>query len=446
MTQVLLVETDQQRRAELKSLLQSNGFSVVETEPPGIDGDMFEGLDSGHIDCIVATADLMPELGRDVLNRAPVVLVDHKDDARQAVAAMKRGASDYIVAPFKSDELVAAVERAKSRVPESAGGPLNMVGASKPMLHLFDLIAKVAPTDSTVLIEGESGTGKELVARALHAASTRHHAPLITLNCATIPAQLIESELFGHPESGTGGIRSGTRRGLLDAADGGTLFLDEIGELPSQVQARLLRVLQDGQLREFGTTAARPVNVRLITATHRDLRKLIASGQFRDDLYYRLNVVNLPIPPLRQRGDDVLRLAEAILYRTAERLSKSCTGFTQAAKDAMLAYPWPGNVRELANAIERAVILCSGGGEIETDLLAIDSAPVPVAETNPPASDQTSLEDYFVSFVTANEDQFTETELAQKLGISRKSLWERRQRLNIPRKKTRKRGPRRNSS
>jgi DNA-binding NtrC family response regulator len=375
----------------------------------------------------------------------PVVLVDQVGDARRAVDAMKRGASDYIVAPFESDELVAAVEHAKSRLAKSTLGPLNMVGASEPMLHLFELIAKVAPTDSTVLIEGESGTGKELVARALHAASLRRQAPLITLNCATIPAQLIESELFGHPTNDSADIQPSARRGLLEAADGGTLFLDEIGELPAEVQARLLRVLQDGELREFGSTVARPVNVRLITATHRDLRQLITSDQFRGDLYYRLNVVNLPIAPLRQRGDDVLKLADAILSRTAERLSKPCSGFTQAAQAALLDYAWPGNVRELANAIERAVILCSGG-EIDADLLAIDSTPTAPLDASPPATDQTSLEDYFVSFVNANQEQLTETELAQRLGISRKSLWERRQRLNIPRKKTKKRGPRRDNS
>jgi len=317
-----------------------------------------------------------------------------------------------------------------------------MIGASPPMRELFELIAKVAPTDSTVLIEGDSGTGKELVARALHAASTRNQAPLITLNCATIPPQLIESELFGHPVHDAAGT---ARRGLLDAADGGTLFLDEIGELPPEVQARLLRVLQDGELREFGSTTARRVNVRLITATHRDLKQLIANDQFRDDLYYRLNVVNLPIAPLRQRGDDVLRLADAILARTTERLSKPCTGFSEEAKAAMLAYTWPGNVRELANAIERAVILCSGG-DIQPELLHIDQTQPAVADPAPTGQDQTSLEDYFVGFVTAHQDQLTETELAEKLGISRKSLWERRQRLKIPRKKTRKRGPRRDSS
>ncbi|MCZ6710545.1 MAG: sigma-54 dependent transcriptional regulator [Gammaproteobacteria bacterium] len=444
MIQVLLVENDSERRAALNSLLQSNGFSVVEAQTAGINRGALEGLDVDGIDCIVAAADLLPHLGVDILDQVPVVLVDHDGDARQAVAAMKGGAADYIVAPFNADELVAAVERAQTSAPESGGGPLNMVGASKPMLSLFELIAKVAPTDSTVLIEGESGTGKELVARALHAASTRRQAPLITLNCATIPAQLIESELFGHPENHSADPRPALRRGLLDAADGGTLFLDEICELPLEVQARLLRVLQDGELREFGTTAARRIDVRLITATHRDLRRLMATGQFRDDLYYRLNVVNVVIPPLRQRGDDVLRLADTILNRTAERLSKSCSGFTESAKDAMLAYRWPGNVRELENAIERAVILCSGA-EIESELLAIDLAPTLEAEDNPPASDHTSLEDYFVSFVTENQDQLTETELASKLGISRKSLWERRQRLNIPRKKTRKRGPRRNT-
>jgi two-component system response regulator HydG len=456
MTQVLLVETDNQHRDKLKSLLQSNGFAVVEAGPWATEGAGVSGLDLSRIDCVVASADLLGSCadgadGADGVQDADIfsltgpvaiVFVDHHGNARQAVAAMKRGASDYIIAPFESDELIAAVERAKSSILEPGVGPLNMVGTSKIMRDLFDLIAKVAATDSTVLIEGESGTGKELVARALHAGSTRQQAPLIALNCATIPAELIESELFGHPIPDPSRTSGSARRGLLEAADGGTLFLDEIGELPPEVQARLLRVLQDGEFREFGGVAARPVNVRLITATHRDLKQLIATDQFRDDLYYRLNVVNIPIPPLRARDEDVLLIAETILIRTAERLSKSCAGFTNAAKAAMLNYAWPGNVRELANAIERAVILCSSG-EIEAGLLAIDPGHPPVTDMAPTAQDQTSLEDYFVSFVSTHEDQLTETELAEKLGISRKSLWERRQRLNIPRKKTRKRGPRR---
>ncbi len=442
MTQVLLVEPDRDRRAKLAAQLRGSGFAVVEREVVGRD---IQDLEASEFDCVVAAADQLAELGNQWLRAVPVVLVDHRGDARQAVAAMKRGASDYIVAPFEPDELIAAVERANSTGREASGGPLNMVGSSKPMQVLFDLIAKVGPTDSMVLIEGESGTGKELVARALHAASSRRKAPLITLNCATIPPQMIQAELFGYPRSEIEGAQPFVRRGLLEAADGGTLFLDEVGELPAEAQARLLRVLEDGELREFGSTAARPINVRLITATHRDLRQLIASGQFRNDLYYRLNVVNLRIPPLRQRGEDVLELADAILQRTAERLSKSCQGFSQAARTAMMNYAWPGNVRELANAIERAVIL-SSGGEIEADLLAIELAPALVAESSAPIADQTSLEDYFVSFVCAHQDQLTETELAEKLGISRKSLWERRQRLNIPRKKTRKRGPRRDNS
>jgi DNA-binding NtrC family response regulator len=276
-----------------------------------------------------------------------------------------------------------------------------------------------------VLISGESGTGKELVARALHAGSQRRLAAMISLNCAGIPSHLIEAELFGHGEDDN-------RRGLLEAAVGGTLFLDEIGDLPIEVQGRLLQVL-----------ASNNANVRLIAATQRDLAQLIKGEQFRQDLYYRLNVVSLDIPPLRDRGEDILELAEDILARTASRLGKPVPQFASEARQSLISYHWPGNVRELENAIERAVIL--GEEAITTSLLAIEPDAASDSSTSAQAPDQT-MEDYFVSFVTAHQDQLTETELAERLGISRKSLWERRQRLNIPRKKTRKRGPRRDVS
>ena len=293
------------------------------------------------------------------------------------------------------------------------------------MQALLKHISKVAPTESTVLISGESGTGKELVARALHARSQRRLAALISVNCAAIPTHLIEAELFGQDQ------QEG-HRGLLEAADGGTLFLDEIGELPLEVQGRLLHVL-----------AGSSANVRLIAATQRDLAGLIESQQFRQDLYYRLKVVSLDIPPLRERGEDILQLAEDILTRTSRRLGKPRPGFSSEAKDSLVSYHWPGNVRELENAIERAVIL--GEDAISTSLLAIETPAPAIDSLTAQAPDQT-MEDYFVSFVTAHQDQLTETELAERLGISRKSLWERRQRLNIPRKKTRKRGPRRDIS
>ncbi len=438
MYRVLLVDSGD-RRDTVRDVLENAGIEVEEPESV----EAVRQIDTTRYRCLLATVG--PLFGTaddaiDLAGRLPVVLLDPVGDARLAVAAMKRGAAEYLISPFTGEELVNAVERCAPAAAEPQD-PLNMVGASRPMKDLYNRIAQVAPTDSTVLIEGESGSGKELVARAIHAASRRNDAPLITLNCATVPVELIESELFGRPAEG----QTTSRRGLLEAANGGTLFLDEIAELPPNVQARLLRVLQDGcvGLSRDGTPIT--VDVRILAATHQNLRQLIEANQFREDLYYRLNVVNLPIPPLRARGEDVLQLADSILRRTCKRLSRTCPGFTQSAEEAMQQYAWPGNVRELENAVERAVILCSESA-IDPHLLAIDMSPPAAAEPPPSMDDRSSLEDYFVRFVTAHQDQLTETELAEKLGISRKSLWERRQRLNIPRKKTRKRGPRRESS
>ncbi|MGH8354527.1 MAG: sigma-54 interaction domain-containing protein, partial [Pseudomonas sp.] len=299
---------------------------------------------------------------------------------------------------------------------------------------------------STVLIQGETGTGKELVARALHNLSKRAKAPLISVNCAAIPETLIESELFGHEKGAFTGASAG-RAGLVEAADGGTLFLDEIGELPLEAQARLLRVLQEGEIRRVGSVQSQKVDVRLIAATHRDLKTLAKTGQFREDLYYRLHVIALKLPALRERGADVSEIARAFLSRQCARMGHAELRFAADAEQAIRHYPWPGNVRELENAIERAVILCESP-EISADLLGIDIElddleddeflEAPLAQTggsNEPTEDL-SLEDYFQHFVLEHQDHMTETELARKLGISRKCLWERRQRLGIPRRKS----------
>jgi DNA-binding NtrC family response regulator len=455
MTQVLILEPDPGKRARLRDTLEGNGYAVVEPGMVKLEPHALESIDLSGYDCVIASTQPCADRSFDVLSlgrSALLILVAEHGDVRQAVRAIKRGAWDYLAAPYDEDELVAAVEQCVAeRRRRDLGrhrhhqrlGDFPMIGESDAMRDLYTRIDKVAPTDSTVLVRGESGTGKELVARALHAASRRARAPMISLNCATIPPNVIETELFGFSPADAG--PESVRSGLLEAANGGTLFLDEIGELSLEAQARLLRVLQAGEVRRFGSTETVTVDVRLITATHRDLDKLVAQGLFRQDLYYRLNVVALEVPPLRERGEDVLKLAEFMLSRTRERLGKTDMHFAAATREAMLAYAWPGNVRELQNAIERAVILCEGD-TIEPALLAIDSARRPRPERRSSDAEQTSLEDYFVSFVLAHQDNLTETELAEKLGISRKSLWERRQRLNIPRRRTRQRGPRREQS
>jgi len=384
---------------------------------------------------------------------------------------MKMGAVDYIAKPFDHDEMLQAVARilrdrqdnaasapaasaadkpraGADKPLENANGEIGIIGSCAAMQDLYGKIRKVAPTDSNVLVQGESGTGKELVARALHNLSRRAKAPLISVNCAAIPETLIESELFGHEKGAFTGA-SASRAGLVEAADGGTLFLDEIGELPLEAQARLLRVLQEGEIRRVGSVQSQKVDVRLIAATHRDLKTLSKTGQFREDLYYRLNVIALKLPALRERGDDVFEIAQTFLSRQSLRQGREDLRFGHDAEQAIRQYSWPGNVRELENAIERSVILCEGS-LISADLLGIDielealeenpflaasALPVSPAGTPHEPNEDLSLEDYFQHFVLEHQDHMTETELARKLGISRKCLWERRQRLGIPRRK-----------
>lgn len=328
-----------------------------------------------------------------------------------------------------------------------AGGERILLGGCEAIQTLHEHIGKFAPTDSTVLVLGETGTGKELVARSVHRQSARAEKTLICVNCAAIPETLIESELFGYEKGAFTGANN-DRTGLIEAADGGTLFLDEIGELPMEAQARLLRFIQEGEIRRIGSVQSRRVDVRLICATHRDLQTLASEGSFRQDLFYRINVLRLSLPPLRERGKDILFLAERLLQQQCRRLKRPSMRFSPRAIQAITTYPWPGNVREMEHAIERAAILTEGA-EVDPEALDIDprlansprrrgdravngvKRPVRAAD---PAEDL-SLEDYFQRFVIEHQDTMSETELAQKLGISRKCLWERRQRLGMPRRK-----------
>ena len=462
MTRVTILESDTRRRDALVQPLEQAGFTVMCC---GAD-------DVADADVILADMLLGPQL---LIRRptAPVIVIGDMVNVRCVVDAVKHGAADFLVRPFETHDLLTSIERvlAECRVSTthqvqqnhaSPDSPIaGMIGYCPAMRALYSQIHKVAPVESTVLILGESGTGKELVAQALHAHSSRQHAPIISLNCAAIPETLIESELFGNERGAFTGAHQ-ARSGLVEAADGGTLFLDEIGELPLEAQARLLRVLQQGEIRRLGSVNTKHVNVRLIAATHRDLRQLITAGRFREDLYYRLNVVTLSLPPLRDRKSDIPALAQYVLERTAVKLNKpAVVRLTDASMRAIMAYDWPGNVRELENAIERALILCDGQ-LISPELLALDPPqkaggahslggsaasavlnahslmrnpgnPGNPGNTQGTPVDATTLDNYFINFVLQNQEHMTETELATRLGISRKSLWERRQRFNVPR-------------
>ncbi|MFK3772063.1 sigma-54-dependent transcriptional regulator [Pseudomonas sp. NPDC089406] len=478
MPHILIVEDETIIRSALRRLLERNQYQVSEA---GSVQEAQERFSIATFDLIVSDLRLPGAPGTELIKLGqgtPVLIMTSYASLRSAVDSMKMGAVDYIAKPFDHDEMLQAVARilrdrqnapaataaapaaearpgngkaASDKPAASANGEIGIIGSCAPMQELYVKIRKVAPTDSNVLIQGESGTGKELVARALHNLSRRAKAPMISVNCAAIPETLIESELFGHEKGAFTGASAG-RAGLVEAADGGTLFLDEIGELPLEAQARLLRVLQEGEIRRVGSVQSQKVDVRLIAATHRDLKNLAKAGQFREDLYYRLHVIALKLPALRERGSDVNEIANTFLARQSARAGRDDLHFSSEAEQAIRHYSWPGNVRELENAVERAVIL-SESAEISADLLGIDieladlddddgldSLPALVSGSANNASheptEDLSLEDYFQHFVLEHQDHMTETELARKLGVSRKCLWERRQRLGIPRRKS----------
>ena len=467
MPHILIVEDETIIRSALRRLLERNQYEVSEA---GSVQEAQERFAIPDFDLIVSDLRLPGAPGTELIKLAagtPVLIMTSYASLRSAVDSMKMGAVDYIAKPFDHDEMLQTVARilgereqarqapapsGRSPAPEAnhsaMNGNIGIIGNCAPMQDLFGKIRKVAPTDSNVLIQGESGTGKELVARALHNLSQRAKAPMISVNCAAIPESLIESELFGHEKGAFTGASAG-RAGLVEAADGGTLFLDEIGELPLEAQARLLRVLQEGEIRRVGSTQSQKVDVRLVAATHRDLKSLAKLGEFREDLYYRLHVIALKLPPLRERGNDILEIAKAFLARQCARMGQDEMYFSREAERAVRHYSWPGNVRELENAIERAAIL-SESPEISAELLGIDIeldeldddfeepgiAPSNTGASSNEPTEDLSLEDYFQHFVLEHQDHMTETELARKLGISRKCLWERRQRLGIPRRKS----------
>ncbi len=363
-----------------------------------------------------------------------------------AVAAVKAGAYDYLAKPFEPDDLVLTIDRALERralrrradAAEAAlqrlQAPGDMLGDSAPMREVRRLIDRVAGLDVTVLVTGESGTGKEVVARAIHRASHRARGPFVAVNCGAIPANLIESELFGHARGAFTGAAS-ARAGLFEEASGGTLLLDEIGELPADMQVKLNRVLQERTCRRVGEARERPVDARVVAATHRPLEHLIADGRFREDLYFRLAVYPIELPPLRRRGDDVLLLARHFLEAAALRFGRTIGGFTPEVARALCAHDWPGNVRQLRNVVERAVILCETDVVRQLDLPAT-RAGAGAPEGRPGEAFRFPPDATFREAIDAARDQATRqylhsllvrtegnvTRAAEQAGIERESL------------------------
>lgn len=437
---LLVAEDDPDMRDLLEEVLEQACYRTV-VAVDGISALDYIRRERDIIDLIITdvkmpgvTGDELLAMAQTARPEAPVIVITAFGSVQQAVEMVKAGAFQYITKPFDPPELLRAVEdglnnskprREQARLRrELPASPARIIGASRSMRELFDLIARAARSASTVLITGESGTGKELVARAVHEISEAKGS-FIPVNCAAIPGELIEAELFGH----TGGAFTGAkqvRAGLFEAADGGTLFLDEIGELPRGVQPKLLRALQDGSVRRVGADRERTVNVRTIAATNRDLEKDIENGLFREDLFWRLNVINIHVPPLRERSFDIPLLVEHFIASAAERAAKASLNVSPEALAILTAYSWPGNVRELENAIERAVAL-SNGTQITPDDLparirASGGAAAIIARSRQERLTMRDLEREYI-LDTLRHTSGNKSRAAELLGLDRRTLY-----------------------
>ncbi|MBA4373452.1 MAG: sigma-54-dependent Fis family transcriptional regulator [Thermodesulfovibrio sp.] len=442
MINVLVVDDEEPIRRLLKKELSRKGFSV-ETASDGhealarLKDQVFDVI---LLDIMMPGMDgieLMKKLHRDPASPVIIVLTG-RATVETAVDAMKHGAYDYLAKPYKLDELVIIINRAyeygrlsiKSQLLEQElvrkESPFEFICRSQQMKEILALIKKIAPTDSPVLIQGESGTGKELIANTVWHHSKRESSPFIALNCATLSENLIESEIFGH-EKGSFTSAYQTKHGIVEVADKGTLFLDEIGEMPMGLQAKLLRFLDSGEFRRIGSNRTLKVDVRVLAATNKDLSELVRTGAFREDLFYRLNVITITIPPLRDRTDDISELAAYFLKKYSQKLSKEIRGLGPDALDTLKRYHWPGNVRELENILERAVILSDTGKISAADLA------MPVRFAVEEAKEHSSLEtmerDYILKVL--KEVNGNQSKASQILEIDRKTLYHKLKKYGI---------------
>ncbi|MDE3066563.1 MAG: sigma-54-dependent Fis family transcriptional regulator [Verrucomicrobiota bacterium] len=453
---VLVVDDEKNMRLSLQNLLRDEGYDVRTVESAET---ALELLAAEEFLLVITDARLGGLSGYELLRKIhaqwpelPVLVLTAYATPKLAVEAIKAGAMDYLAKPFAPEELFLAAARCAERyrlLQENAtlrqreAGVFSLdqiVGESPPMRVLKQLLQTVAPTDARVLLLGPSGTGKELVAGALHHLSRRRKENYVRINCAAIPETLLESELFGHEKGAfTGALKQ--KRGRVEEADGGTIFLDEIADMSQSLQAKLLRFLEDGTFTRVGGTQERRVDVRVLAATNRDIARAVAEGSFREDLFYRLNVVQLSLLPLSERGRDVLLLAGHFLNLINASLNKNVTGFSAAAQAKLLAHRWPGNVRELRNAVERAVILETTSLIQSASLPDFEAAESPKAAPPSPLSgkiaDGESLEEALkrcereLILGILEQDNFNLTSAAERLKITRHSLRYRMQRLNI---------------
>jgi len=443
---ILILDDEPDMIENCRRVLASAGYQCLTTTSPS---EALKMIETQHPD-LVLTDLRMPEMGgMEILKRAheldphmPVMMLTGYATVETAVAAVKAGAFDYIPKPFSNDQLKLTVERALTRRRlelenlhlreqlKGAYGFENITGRSPALQQVLELVRKAARSDANILILGESGTGKELVARAIHANSPRAAQPFVAVDCASLPENLLESELFGHEKGAFTGA-SAVKRGLLEVAQRGTVFLDELGEMPLGLQVKLLRALQERQIRRVGGNAPIDVDIRIVAATNRDLGAMVAAGKFREDLYYRVNVVDIALPPLRDRTGDIELLANAFLAKYGRGIVR---GFEPEAMVALEMYSWPGNVRELQNVIERACALADGEMITLAELPAQFRAPRPSTKSAPPPDAVTrltlkeakerwvsQLEAAYVSDLLKHEGGNV-SQAARKAGVDRKTL------------------------
>ncbi len=462
MHSILVVDDEPNYLIVLSELLRDEGFEVF-TAPSGKEG--LEVLKDVDLDLIVTDMQMpvmdglqfMQEIKKKE-SEIPVIIITAYAEVEKAVAAMQAGAFSYLAKPFSNDELIVNIEKAvkhyalikeNTRLKKEIHSRTDfsgMVGKNPRMLQIYELIEKVAPTPASVLISGESGTGKELVAKAIHINSPREPYPFIPVNCAALAENLLESELFGHEKGAfTGAV--GMRKGRFELADQGTIFLDEVGEIPLALQAKLLRVLQEKNFERVGGTKTLEVDVRIISASNKDLKEEVAMGRFREDLFYRLNVIHISLPALRERMDDMPLLVAFFIQKFAERLSKNDLRISHEAVRLLMTLPWEGNIRELENTIERAAILCDDNciqpGDVQPESVDLDnqaawSQEMDLSQLIP---DSVGLNDVLYTIEEKMLKQalentgYVQSRAAEKLGITKSLLQYKMKKYRIRKKK-----------
>jgi len=435
---ILVVDDEPVQREMIGGFLKKQGFEVIAADSAERALEFFR---QDAFDLVLTDQKMADMSGLELLQavhtinpETPVILITAFGTIEAAVAALKHGAIDYLTKPLNLDELLYRIRQVSDRYRiinenrelrealQDRHRIEGIIGESGPMLEVLSIVRRVAPSEATVLIRGESGTGKELIAKAIHFGSPRARGPLVKVNCAALPEALLESELFGHEKGAFTGALS-SRQGRFELANGGTIFLDEIGDLPLHLQAKLLRVLQEREFEKVGSSRPVRVNVRIMAASHRPLEDLIKAGQLREDLYYRLNVVTIFIPPLRERRSDVALLLDHFLRQYAEKNGKTIRGLTPEGRDILLRYDYPGNVRELENIIERAVVLTRddviGSGDLPLTVQELEVADGD-RETNLTVAVE-ALERRMIRDALARSDG-VQTRAAELLGMGERAL------------------------